>query len=285
MGNKRLPHWMKARMPHGINYSRVKNLIINQRLNTICVSGNCPNKGECWSAGTATFMILGNKCTRNCRFCQVNTMKPEPVDWDEPERLAEAIRSLELKHCVITSVARDDLNDGGINYWAFTIRKIKSLNPGTTIEALIPDFGRDTKALEIIFKERPEVISHNLESVKRLSPKIRCMATYDNSLDLLEHIASSGIIAKSGIMAGLGENEDEVNETMHDLLAVKVKVFTIGQYLQPSEKHIGVSEYIKPEVFERYKEAGLKKGFKYVESGPLVRSSYHAERHVNANEM
>lgn len=285
MGNKRLPHWMKARMPHGINYSRVKNLIINQRLNTICVSGNCPNKGECWSTGTATFMILGNKCTRNCRFCQVNTMKPEPVDWDEPERLAETIRSLELKHCVITSVARDDLNDGGINYWAFTIRKIKSLNPGTTIEALIPDFGRDNKALELIFNERPEVISHNLETVRRLSSKIRCMATYDNSLGLLEHIASSGIIAKSGIMAGLGENEEEVNETMDDLLAVKVKVFALGQYLQPSEKHIEVSEYIKPEVFKRYKEAGLKKGFKYVESGPLVRSSYHAERHVNANEM
>ena len=285
MGNKRLPHWMKARMPHGINYSRVKNLIINQRLNTICVSGNCQNKGECWSTGTATFMILGNKCTRNCRFCQVNTMKPEPVDWDEPERLAETIRSLELKHCVITSVARDDLNDGGINYWAFTIRKIKSLNPGTTIEALIPDFGRDNKALELIFNERPEVISHNLETVRRLSSKIRCMATYDNSLGLLEHIASSGIIAKSGIMAGLGENEEEVNETMDDLLAVKVKVFALGQYLQPSEKHIEVSEYIKPEVFKRYKEAGLKKGFKYVESGPLVRSSYHAERHVNANEM
>ncbi len=275
---------MKVKMPHGINYSRVKNIIADKNLNTICVSGNCPNKGECWSAGTATFMILGNRCTRNCKFCQVYTMKPEPVDWTEPERLAETVRSLELKHCVITSVARDDLADGGISFWAATIKTIKNLNPGTTIEALIPDFRRGPEAVDAIFKEKPEVISHNLETVRRLTPEIRSMATYDGSLDLLKHIASSGIVAKSGLMAGLGEREDEVEQAMDDLLNAGVKVFTIGQYLRPSEKHAGVAEYINPEVFEKYRETGLQKGFAYVESGPQVRSSYHSDRHVNINK-
>lgn len=270
-------------MPHGINYSRVKNLVAEKHLNTICVSGNCPNKGECWSAGTATFMILGNRCTRNCKFCQVYTMKPGPVDRGEPERLAETVNSLGLKHCVITSVARDDLEDGGISYWAETIRTIKTYNPGTTVEALIPDFNRGNDAVKVIFKEEPEVISHNLETVKRLTPKIRSVATYEGSLDLLKHIASAGIIAKSGLMAGLGEREDEVEQAMDDLLGLGVKVFTIGQYLRPTEKHVEVAEYVNPEVFEKYRETGLRKGFLYVESGPQVRSSYHSERHVNVN--
>jgi len=282
---KRLPPWMKVHMPHGVNYSRVKNLTVSKKLNTICVSGNCPNKAECWSAGTATFMILGNKCTRNCKFCQVNTMRPEPVDMDEPNRLAETIGLLGLKHCVITSVARDDLPDGGSGFWAETIRTIKRLNPDISMEALIPDFKRGTKALDLIIKEKPEVISHNLETVRRLTPKVRSVSTYDSSLELLEYTASSGIVAKSGIMAGLGETEEEVMETMDDLLTVGVKVFVIGQYLQPSEKHIQVEEYIRPEIFERFRETGLKKGFAYVESGPQVRSSYHAERHVNINTV
>jgi lipoic acid synthetase len=282
---KRLPRWMKVHMPRGYNYSRVKNLTVSKKLNTICVSGNCPNKAECWSAGTATFMILGNKCTRNCKFCQVYTMKPGPVDTGEPKRLAEAIGMLELKHCVLTSVARDDLPDGGSGFWAETIRTVKRMNPGLTLEALIPDFKRDTKAPDLIINEKPEVISHNLETVRRLSPKVRSVSTYDSSLELLKYIASSGIVAKSGIMAGLGETEEEIMETMDDLLSVGVKVFIIGQYLQPSQKHIKVEEYIRPEIFERFRENGLKKGFAYVESGPQVRSSYHAERHVNVNTV
>jgi lipoic acid synthetase len=276
----RLPRWMKVQMPHGMNYSMVKNLTVNKRLNTICVSANCPNKGECWSAGTATFMILGNRCTRNCRFCQVYTMKPEPPDRDEPRRLGETIKTLGLKHCVITSVARDDLSDGGAQFWARTIKTIKKINPGVTMEALIPDFRRGTEALDLIINERPEVISHNLETVRRLTPGIRCVSTYDHSLELLKYVVASGIVAKSGIMAGLGETGDEVLETMDDLLNIGAKVFTIGQYLQPSEKHIKVDEYINPETFEIYKEKGLIKGFAHIESGPQVRSSYHAERHV-----
>jgi lipoic acid synthetase len=278
---RRLPRWMKVQMPHGYSYSMVKNLLVNKKLNTICVSGNCPNKGECWSAGTATFMILGNRCTRNCRFCQVNTMKPLQPDQDEPRRLAEAVKLLKLKHCVITSVARDDLPDGGARFWADTIKTIKHVNPYITMEALIPDFNRGAEVMDQIINEGPEVISHNLETVRRLTPGIRCVSTYDKSIELLKYVAASGIIAKSGIMAGLGETEEEVLETMDDLLEIGVKVFTIGQYLQPSEKHIEVHEYINPETFEIYREKGLKKGFVYVESGPQVRSSYHAERHVH----
>ncbi len=276
---------MKIHLPHGFNYSRVKNLTVNKNLNTICVSGNCPNKAECWSAGTATFMILGNKCTRNCKFCQVYTMRPGPVDADEPVRLAETVSILGLKHCVITSVARDDLGDGGAGFWAETIRTVKKFNPVISMEALIPDFNRGTEALDAIIKEKPEVISHNLETVRRLTPKVRSVSKYDTSLELLKYIASSGIVAKSGIMAGLGETREEVMETMDDLIAVGVKVFVIGQYLQPSEKHIKVKEYIRPEIFERFRETGLKKGFVYVESGPQVRSSYHAERHININTI
>jgi len=278
----RLPHWMKVPMPHGEDYSKVKNLILQQKLNTICVSGNCPNKGECWSAGTATFMILGEKCTRNCKFCQVHTLKPDPVDRGEPLRLAEAIKSLKLRHVVLTSVARDELPDGGARFWATTIQTVKKMNPSITMEVLIPDFHRGNLALELVINEKPEVISHNIETVKRLTPAVRSMARYEQSLELLSYVARSGTIAKSGLMLGLGETEDEVLEAMNDVLRAGVKVFTIGQYLQPSKEHYPVKEYIHPDVFQRLKETGLKMGFQYVESGPQVRSSYHAEQHIHA---
>ncbi len=278
----RLPRWMKAQLPTGKNYSRIKNLIQQNNLNTICTSGNCPNKGECWSAGTATFMILGEKCTRACSFCDVSYLKPDEVDWEEPRRLAETIRLLELKHAVITSVARDDLMDGGAQFWATTVKEIKKLNPGTTMEILIPDFNRGHQVLDQIIGAGPEVISHNIETVSRLTHSIRSMARYQRSIDLLSYVASKGVVAKSGIMLGLGETEQEVHQAMDDLVKAGVKVFTIGQYLSPSEKHLQVKEYLPPEIFENYKKAGLEKGFSIVESSPLVRSSYHAERHVNA---
>ncbi len=276
----RLPHWMKVPMPKGENYSRVKNLVLKEKLNTICVSGNCPNKGECWSAGTATFMILGEKCTRDCKFCQVKTLKPEPLDFEEPKRLAKTIKSLNLNHCVITSVARDELPDGGAGFWATTIKTVKDMNPGVTMEVLIPDFRRGTKVLDLVIDENPEIISHNIETVKRLNPVIRSMSRYEHSIELLRYTSARGARTKSGLMVGLGESFDEVVHAMDDLLAAGVKIFTVGQYLQPTPKHINVVEYIKPEVFKKYKEIGLKKGFQYVESGPQVRSSYHSERHV-----
>jgi lipoyl synthase len=279
---RHLPHWMKVPMPNGADYSRVKNLMGRQKLNTICVSGNCPNKGECWSAGTATFMILGDKCTRNCKFCQVNTLKPDPIDYEEPKRLADAIKSLSLRHAVITSVARDELIDGGARFWALTIRTIKEVNPGVTMEVLIPDFRRGNSILDLIINEKPEVISHNIETVERLSPAIRSMARYESSLELLRYVAKSGLIAKSGIMLGLGETEEEVTRAMDDVLEAGVKVFTMGQYLQPTKEHFPIKEFIHPDIFNHLKEIGLKKGFRYVESGPQVRSSYHAELHINA---
>ena len=278
----RLPRWMKVPLPKGEDYSRVKNLVKNKKLNTICVSGNCPNKGECWSAGTATFMILGERCTRNCKFCQVHTMKPEPVDWEEPVRLAETVKELKLKHVVITSVARDEMHDGGAAFWAECIRKVKELNPETTMEVLIPDFRRGNSAFDTVINEKPEVISHNLETVKRLSPEVRSMVRYEHSLDMLEYIAKSGLVAKTGIMVGLGETYDEIVETMQDAYDVGVKVFTIGQYLRPSKEHYPVKDYIHPDVFKKLEQAGLEMGFSHVESGPQVRSSYHAERHVHA---
>jgi lipoyl synthase len=267
-------------LPHGNDYSRVRNAIKEHNLNTICSSGNCPNKGECWSAGTASFMILGDKCTRNCRFCFVKALMPDPVDWEEPARLAATIKKLALKHCVITSVARDDLEDQGASFWALTIKTIKLENPDITMEVLIPDFNNNHGFMDMVINEKPEVISHNIETVERISPKIRSMATYEKSLKVLDYISGSGLITKSGFMLGLGELETEVDETMNDLLLAGVKVLTIGQYLPPSEMHTRLVEYIKPEVFEKYKKSGLEKGFRYVESGPLVRSSYHAERHV-----
>lgn len=278
----RLPRWMKVPLPKGKDYSRVKNIVAHQKLHTICVSGNCPNKGECWSAGTATFMILGEKCTRNCKFCQVHTLKPEPVDAEEPLRLAETIKELSLKHAVITSVARDELHDGGAEFWAKCIRKVKELNPNTTMEVLIPDFRRDNAAFDTVINERPEVISHNLETVERLSPEVRSIARYKNSLQVLKYIAESGLVAKTGIMLGLGETIDEVRQTMRDAVDVGVKVFTIGQYLKPSKEHYPVKEYIHPDIFKQLETEGLEMGFSFVESGPQVRSSYHAERHVNA---
>ena len=277
----RLPRWMKVPLPHGEKYSTVKRLIQKHELHTICSSGNCPNKGECWSAGTATFMILGDKCTRNCRFCYVDLQKPEEVDWAEPLRLAKTIQTLQLKHAVITSVARDDLNDGGAEFWAQTIRAIKRKNPAITMEVLIPDFDGKTELLDVVINEKPEVISHNIETVERISPHIRSKATYKRSLNVLKYIASSGVVTKSGLMLGLGETEEEVLQALKDLFDTGTSVVTIGQYLPPSERNTKLVEYIAPEVFKHYEEVGLAMGFRHVESGPLVRSSYHAERHVS----
>jgi len=279
---KRLPKWMKAQMPKGKTYSQVFNLINEHKLNTICTSGNCPNKGECWNAGTASFMILGEKCTRNCRFCSVINQIPDAVDWNEPLRLANTIKTLKLKHAVITSVTRDDLEDGGADFWAKTIRAIKELNPDITIEALIPDFNGDENLVQKVINAKPEVISHNLETVKRLTAKIRSTARYSRSLKVLKYIANSGIVAKSGIMVGLGEKPQEVIETLDDLKNNGVKVVTIGQYLQPNAHLQQVEEYITPEQFKIYEQAGKDRNFSFIESSPLVRSSYHAERHAKA---
>jgi lipoic acid synthetase len=278
----RLPRWMKVPLPSGENYTRVKHLIQDQQLNTICSSGNCPNKGECWNAGTASFMIMGEKCTRNCRFCYVENLIPDPLDWEEPGRLAETIKKLSLKHCVITSVARDDLKDGGAKFWATTIKMVKLHNPDTTIEVLIPDFDGHPEYLQLIIDAAPDVISHNLETVRRLTPVVRNNAYYDRSLDVVRNIAQSGIVAKSGIMLGLGETEEEVLEAMKDLRKTGCKVITIGQYLQPASHLKKVVEFVKPDQFEFYRNEGLKLGYSHVESHPLVRSSYHAERHINS---
>jgi len=281
-GRQRLPTWLKMQRAKGENYSRVKNLVSGNNLHTICTSGNCPNIGECWNAGTATFMILGDICTRSCKFCGVKTGKPLSVDRDEPARLAGSIKTMRLKHAVITSVDRDDLDDSGSGLWAETIRAIKELNPEVTIEALIPDFdGREEDILRVI-NTSPEVISHNLETVRRLTPGIRSRAKFDRSIDLLKFISLSGVITKSGIMVGMGETDKEVLETMDDLLKAGCKVMTIGQYLQPTLDHYPVIEYIHPDRFEQYRLAGLEKGFNFVESSPLVRSSYHAEKHVDS---
>ncbi len=277
---KRLPRWMKMQMPKGESYSKVKNTVKEHNLNTICTSGNCPNIGECWNSGTATFMILGEICTRSCKFCGVITGKPLPVDWNEPERLAESVKLMNVKHCVITSVDRDDLEDAGAAFWAETIKKIKEVNPETTIETLIPDFDNAKVNIDKVIQAKPEVISHNLETVERLTPQIRSRAKYRRSLQVIKQIAESGIVAKSGIMLGLGETKEEILQVMDDLLAVGCKVMTIGQYLAPTVDHMPVEEYIAPEQFEEYKKIGLKKGFDFVESSPLVRSSYRAEKHV-----
>ena len=279
---KRLPEWFRMERPAGLNYSRLKNLSDRNQLHTICKSGNCPNIGECWNAGTATFMILGEICTRACKFCSVKTGKPLPVDWDEPRRLADSIRTLGVKHCVITSVDRDDLKDGGAEFWAQTIRTIKESCQGVTLETLIPDFRGRTEYIQKVIDAGPEVISHNLETVRRLTPRIRSLNQYDTSLEVVMYVASHGVISKSGIMLGLGESRDEILETMDDLRDAGCSVLTIGQYLQPTLNNHPVREYIHPDVFGEYREIGLAKGFRFVESSPLVRSSYHAERHVNA---
>lgn len=277
---RRLPRWMKMQMPKGESYSKVKNIVEKYHLHTICTSGNCPNIGECWNRGTATFMILGDICTRSCKFCGVKTGQPLPPDWDEPKRMAESVRLMNVKHCVITSVDRDDLSDGGAAFWAETIKKIKEVNPETTIEALIPDFDGNEEFIQKVIDAKPEVISHNLETTERLTPKIRTKARYRRSLSVLAYISGSGITAKSGIMLGLGETEEEILQTMDDLLAVGCEVMTIGQYLAPSANHLPVKEYVEPEKFEQYREIGLEKGFRFIESSPLVRSSYQAEKHV-----
>ncbi len=279
---RRLPGWLKMQRASGENYSRVKHIVSDNHLHTICTSGNCPNIGECWNAGTATFMILGDICTRACKFCAVKTGKPLPPDPNEPERLAESIRKMNLKHCVITSVDRDDLPDGGATFWAATIKKIKEVNSGLTIEALIPDFDGKHEDIQKIIDASPEVISHNIETVRRLTPVIRTRAKYERSLDVLRYISDKGKIAKSGFMLGLGENEDEVLQTIGDLYGSGCRILTIGQYLQPAFEYMEVSDYITPEKFEIYRVFSLDMGFSFVESSPLVRSSFHAEKHVMA---
>jgi len=277
---QRLPSWMKMKMPKGESYSKVKNLVNLHGLHTICTSGNCPNIGECWNRGTATLMILGDICTRNCKFCGVKTGKPLPADLLEPKRVAESVKIMGLKHCVITSVDRDDLPDLGAGIWAETISEVKKLNPQTKLEVLIPDFQGRKELIQLVIDTKPEVISHNLETVERLTPQIRSAAKYQRSLEVIKIVAESGIIAKSGIMLGLGETEDEVLKTMDDLLAVGCKVMTIGQYLAPTMQHLQVTEYIHPDQFEKYRVIGLEKGFSFVESSPLVRSSYCADKHA-----
>jgi lipoyl synthase len=278
---RRLPHWMKMKMPRGERYSMLKNLVARKGLHTICTSGNCPNIGECWNRGTATFMILGDICTRNCRFCGVASGKPLPPDESEPARVAEAISTMGLNHVVITSVDRDDLPDYGAGIWAETIKEIKRMNPGIRMEVLIPDFRGRNDLIGVVLDARPDVVSHNIETVERLTPVIRSAARYRRSLEVIRYIAASGYIAKSGIMLGLGETEEEVLQTMDDLLEAGCKVLTIGQYLAPTKEHLPVDEYFTPAFFDRLKQAGLEKGFRFVESSPLVRSSYHAEDHVN----
>lgn len=277
---RRKPEWLKIKLPKGFKTSQVVGLLNQHGLNTICSSGMCPNRGECWGRGTATFMIGGNICTRNCRFCNVATGRPNPLDEKEILDIAESVKNLKLKHIVITSVDRDDLPDYGASHWVKLIETLKRDCPGTTMEVLIPDFHGRTDLLDMIIDKKPEVISHNLETVRRLTPEVRCFATYDMSLKVIEHVAASGIRSKSGIMLGLGETEEEVLETMDDLRAVGCEVITIGQYLQPSKDHYPLQDYITPEKFKFYEEEGRKRGFRHVESAPMVRSSYHAEKHV-----
>lgn len=276
----RKPDWLKIRLGGNEQFTRTKSIVESHCLHTICTSGKCPNMGECWSRGTATFMIAGEICTRSCRFCNTLTGKPLPLDQKEPVHVAESIRLMELKHAVITSVDRDDLPDQGAQHWVDTIRAIKEINPGTTVEVLIPDFQGRLELVDQVIGAAPEIISHNMETVRRISPQIRSAAKYDVSLSVLARIAAQGVTAKTGIMAGLGETVEEVHELMDDVLSAGVSVLTIGQYLQPSRKNIPVVEYITPEQFESYKSVALQKGFKKVESAPLVRSSYHAEKHV-----
>lgn len=276
----RKPDWLKIRLGGNEQFTRTKSIVESHCLHTICTSGKCPNMGECWSRGTATFMIAGEICTRSCRFCNTLTGKPLPLDQKEPVHVAESIRLMELKHAVITSVDRDDLPDQGAQHWVDTIRAIKEINPGTTVEVLIPDFQGRLELVDQVIGAAPEIISHNMETVRRISPQIRSAAKYDVSLSVLARIAEQGVTAKTGIMAGLGETVEEVHELMDDVLSAGVSVLTIGQYLQPSRKNIPVVEYITPEQFESYKSVALQKGFKKVESAPLVRSSYHAEKHV-----
>ncbi len=274
------PSWLRVKLPIGENYRKVRRLVDEHKLHTICESGSCPNMGECWGEGTATFMILGNICTRSCGFCAVQTGRPEEVDEFEPGRVANSVKIMGVKHAVITSVDRDDLKDGGSSIWVQTIKAIRVQSPQTTMETLIPDFAGKWENLQRIIEIAPEIVSHNLETVRRLTKEVRIQAKYDRSLELLFRLKKGGMRTKSGVMLGLGETPEEVIETMEDLVNVQVDVLTLGQYLQPTPKHLPVKEFITPAQFAFYKELGLKMGFKYVESGPLVRSSYHAEKHL-----
>ncbi len=275
------PKWLRVKLPTGKKYTSLRGLVDKYDLHTICTSGSCPNMGECWTEGTATFMILGNICTRSCGFCGVKTGRPETVDWDEPEKVARSIKLMEIKHAVITSVDRDDLKDMGSIIWAETIKAIRRFNPETTIESLIPDFQGNTRNIDRIIAVGPEVVSHNMETVRRLTREVRIQAKYEKSLEVLNYLKKQGINrTKSGIMLGLGEREDEVLQTMQDLRAVNLDIVTIGQYLQPSKRHLPVKEFITPEQFKKYEEIGLEMGFRHVESGPLVRSSYKAQKHL-----
>lgn len=274
------PSWLKVKLPTGKEYTKVRQIVSEHKLHTICESGNCPNMGECWGAGTATFMILGNICTRSCGFCAVKTGRPLPVDLQEPERVANSVKLMNVKHCVITSVDRDDLKDGGSIIWVETVKKVREYSPQTTMETLIPDFKGDWENLQRIIDVAPEIVSHNLETVRRLTREVRIQAKYDRSLEVIKRLKEGGMRTKSGVMLGLGETREEVIETMQDLVNAGCDILTLGQYLQPTPKHLPVKEFITPNQFAEYKEIGLSLGFKYVESGPLVRSSYHAEKHL-----
>lgn len=276
------PNWLRVKLPIGEEYKHVRNVVDQHKLHTICESGNCPNMGECWGAGTATFMILGNICTRSCGFCAVATGRPEAVDWDEPQRVAEAIFLMKVKHAVITSVDRDELKDGGSIIWQNTIKAVKSLNSETTLETLIPDFKGERENIQRIIDAAPEVVSHNIETTERLTKKVRVQAKYWQSMETLKILKEGGMRTKSGIMLGLGEEKAEVIQTIKDLANSGVDVITIGQYLQPSKKHLQVQRFVHPDEFAEYREIGYNLGLDYVESGPLVRSSYHSEKHVIA---
>jgi lipoic acid synthetase len=279
---RRLPSWLKMQRASGENYSRVKHIVLENHLHTICTSGNCPNIGECWNAGTATFMILGDVCTRACKFCATKTGKPFAPDLNEPESLANSIKRMKLKHCVITSVDRDDLTDGGASVWADTIRRVKEVNPGITMETLIPDFDGNTKNIQMIIDAGPDVISHNIETVRRLTPIIRTKAKYERSLGVLRYLSEKEKVAKSGFMLGLGESEEEIIQTIHDIYETGCKILTVGQYLQPGKEYMEPVGYISPAKFEEYRSVALRTGYDIVESSPLVRSSFHAENHVKA---
>jgi len=274
------PDWLRVKLPIGESYKHVRGLVDTHKLHTICESGNCPNMGECWGEGTATFMILGNICTRSCGFCAVATGRPEPADFDEPQRVAEAIFLMKVKHAVITSVDRDELKDGGSIIWYNTIKAVKALNPGTTLETLIPDFRGNEEQVQRIIDAAPEVVSHNMETVERLTRQVRIQAKYRRSLEVLRLLKQGGMRTKTGIMLGLGETKEEVIQSMEDLVGVGCDVLTLGQYLQPTVKHLKVQRFVHPDEFAELREIGYQLGFDYVESGPLVRSSYHSEKHV-----
>ena len=279
--HKKKPNWIRVKLPVGKKYKSLRGLVDKYKLNTICTSGSCPNMGECWAEGTATFMILGNICTRSCGFCGVKTGRPNAVDWEEPEKVAMSIKIMKIKHAVITSVDRDDIRDMGSIIWAETVNAIRRINPNTTLETLIPDFQGNTRNIDRLIKVNPEVISHNLETVKRLTREVRIQAKYERSLDVLKYLKKKKVNrTKSGIMLGLGEKENEVIETINDLKKAKVDILTMGQYLQPSKNHLSVKSFITPEMFKKYEEYALNLGFRHVESGPLVRSSYKAHKHI-----